>query len=110
MLLVRGNIIYQGEAAKAIDYFASIGYKCPMFSNPSDYFMKLMNEEGLLVEKIQAGEADDFDDKQIQEEFESRLNLYIDKYSTSAMMVGLDPIENTVIRENDADFHIGFFT
>jgi hypothetical protein len=39
-----------------------MGYQCPNFSNPSDYFMKLMNEEGLLVEKIQAGESEDFDE------------------------------------------------
>ena len=52
MLLVRGNIIYQGIAVEAIDYFAKMGFECPEFSNPSDYFMKIMNEEGLLVEKI----------------------------------------------------------
>jgi hypothetical protein len=52
MLLVRGNIIYQGPASNSVPYFANMGYECPSISNPSDYFMKLMNEEGLLVEKI----------------------------------------------------------
>lgn len=63
MLLVRGNTIYQGSAAEAVDYFAKIGFECPPLSNPSDYFMKLMNEEGLLVEKIQKGEADDLSEQ-----------------------------------------------
>ena len=73
MLLVRGNIIYQGIAVEAIDYFAKMGFECPQFSNPSDYFMKLMNEEGLLVEKIQKGESDDIPEKRIEEEFLQRL-------------------------------------
>ncbi|CAD8048393.1 unnamed protein product [Paramecium sonneborni] len=73
MLLVRGNIIYQGDAEEAINYYGNMGFQCPNFSNPSDYFMKLMNEEGLLVEKIQVGESEDFDEAKIKEEFEERL-------------------------------------
>jgi ABC-type multidrug transport system ATPase subunit len=69
MLLVRGNTIYQGSAKEAVESFAHIGFECPPLSNPSDYFMKLMNEEGLLVEKIQKGEADNLSDEQIEHEF-----------------------------------------
>lgn len=52
-----------------MESFAKIGFECPPLSNPSDYFMKLMNEEGLLVEKIQKGEADNLTDDQIEVEF-----------------------------------------
>ncbi len=47
-----------------------MGYICPKFENPSDFFMKLMNEEGLLVEKQLKGEDLDYVDEKIQKEFE----------------------------------------
>jgi hypothetical protein len=56
MLLVRGNIIYQGESPAALEYFKLQGFVCPAYSNPSDFFMKLMNEEGLMIEKMQKGD------------------------------------------------------
>ncbi|CAD8049574.1 unnamed protein product [Paramecium sonneborni] len=108
MLLVRGNIIYQGDAEQAINYFANMGYSCPNFSNPSDYFMKLMNEEGLLVEKIQAGESEDFDEAQIKQEFEQRLEGFINNYKNSNMIKDLETNETALIKENDLGFHIGF--
>lgn len=39
MLLALGKIIYFNEAKLAVDYFSSIGYECPEFSCPTDYFM-----------------------------------------------------------------------
>ena len=50
LLLVRGNIIYQGEGKQAVDYFSKLGLKCPISSNPADYFMKILNEEGLIID------------------------------------------------------------
>ena len=41
-----------------MEYFARLGHICPKESNPSDFFMKLMNEEGLIIEKLQAGVDD----------------------------------------------------
>jgi ABC-type multidrug transport system ATPase subunit len=56
LLLVRGNIIYHGDAQTATDYLDKHGFPLPPYSNPSDFFMKLMNEEGLMIEKLQRGE------------------------------------------------------
>ncbi len=50
MLLVRGNITYLGEASKSIDYFGSIGFPCPDFTNPADFYMKTMNPEDIMLE------------------------------------------------------------
>lgn len=50
MLLVRGNIIYQGGANTAVKYFEKIGYPCPKLTNPADFFMKVMNETGLVID------------------------------------------------------------
>ena len=45
MLLAQGKIIYYNEAKLAVNYFASINYKCPELSNPADYFMSMMSIE-----------------------------------------------------------------
>jgi len=50
LLIVQGNIIYQGDALNSVKYFNSIGLKCPSNSNPADFYTKLMNSEGLIIE------------------------------------------------------------
>jgi len=45
MLLAKGKVIYFNEASLSVDYFASINFKCPELSNPSDYFMSIMSIE-----------------------------------------------------------------
>ncbi|KAJ2781473.1 hypothetical protein H4R18_002847 [Coemansia javaensis] len=42
ILLSQGRIIYFGPTATAIDYFAGLGYQCPIHENPADYFIDLM--------------------------------------------------------------------
>ena len=38
-----GNIVYQGDAKKSVDYFKMINRPIPKFANPADYFMKLLS-------------------------------------------------------------------
>ena len=52
LILLRGNIIYQGKASSAINYFGGIGYVCPELTNPADYFMQITNETGILLEEM----------------------------------------------------------
>ncbi|XP_039247846.2 broad substrate specificity ATP-binding cassette transporter ABCG2-like [Styela clava] len=42
ILLQQGNIIYRGAASEAVDYFSSIGYTCPQFHNPADFFLDIV--------------------------------------------------------------------
>ncbi|ETV97635.1 hypothetical protein H310_09526 [Aphanomyces invadans] len=39
-LLSNGRTVYYGPAADSVAYFASIGYPCPTYMNPTDYFMR----------------------------------------------------------------------
>jgi hypothetical protein len=73
MLLCRGNIIYQGHANESVQYFSNIGFKCPDFSNPSDYFMEIMNEEGLYIEKMQEKPEIEPKDEELELEFQGRI-------------------------------------
>lgn len=38
LLLADGQVVYHGVAAEAVNYFARLGYPCPMYTNPADFF------------------------------------------------------------------------
>ena len=44
-LLSAGDLIYFGRAKESINYFGNIGYICPQYSNPADYFLTLVNTD-----------------------------------------------------------------
>ena len=51
IILNQGKIIYLGEVNNLVNYFASIGYQCPEYTNPSDFiFMNILNP--ISVENI----------------------------------------------------------
>jgi ABC-type multidrug transport system ATPase subunit len=39
-LLADGAVVYDGLARDAVDYFSSLGYPCPAFMNPVDFFIR----------------------------------------------------------------------
>lgn len=47
MLLAKGKIIYFNQSSRSVEYFTSIGYKCPELSNPCDFFMSMMSKESI---------------------------------------------------------------
>ncbi|KAJ2008791.1 hypothetical protein GGI04_000985 [Coemansia thaxteri] len=61
ILLSQGHVIFFGPTSSAIDYFANIGYQCPVHENPADYFVDLMtldyrSEETLVESKMRVTE------------------------------------------------------
>ena len=42
-LLSAGELVYFGSAKDTLPYFGSVGYQCPQFANPADYFLTLIN-------------------------------------------------------------------
>jgi len=45
LLLAKGRLVFNGPAAGAVTYFKSIGYETPPYTNPTDYFIKLIHIE-----------------------------------------------------------------
>ncbi|KRX00581.1 P-loop containing nucleoside triphosphate hydrolase [Pseudocohnilembus persalinus] len=103
-----GQIIYQGMSGKALDYFEKQGFECPPFSNPSDHFMKIMNEEGLMIEKIQNGEELP-PDEQINEEFDQRLNKMIENYNKSDQVAAIESKERHQIEKKQGATNANVF-
>jgi len=52
MILAQGKFIYQGPCKDAVNYFSSIGYVCPEYSNPADYFIEISHSDGHDDEKF----------------------------------------------------------
>jgi len=53
ILIVDGNVVYHGGARESTHYFNKIGFTVPVHSNPADFYMKLMNKEGIMLNYIQ---------------------------------------------------------
>jgi len=51
ILMKRGNIIYQGAASKAADFFEICGYPCPVHENPADHIMDVICRNGKSQEQ-----------------------------------------------------------
>lgn len=69
LLLMEGRTIYQGKARDAIDYFAKIGYHCPEYSNPADYFIKTfsVNSKDNAIEQERIEEVSSNYDRLLKE-------------------------------------------
>lgn len=42
IFLAEGRIAYSGSREGAIEYFSNIGYECPTYNNPADYFIRVL--------------------------------------------------------------------
>ena len=84
ILMCKGNIIYQGDAQTAVNYFASIGYECPPLTNPSDFFMKIMNPQQMLIEYLEKGLELNKDNKEeLMQKFDEHVSFFTQKYKES---------------------------
>jgi len=51
LLLARGHQIYSGYLAGAEAYFSELGYECPEFENPADFYIDLLTLDTTSIEK-----------------------------------------------------------
>jgi len=45
LLLSRGKATYNGRVADVREYFASLGYEMPLYTNPAEYIIQLVNTD-----------------------------------------------------------------
>ncbi|XP_072533837.1 ATP-binding cassette sub-family G member 8 [Salminus brasiliensis] len=51
VLLSSGSAVYCGQAKDMVSYFTSLGYPCPRYCNPSDYYVDLISIDRRSLEK-----------------------------------------------------------
>ncbi|KAI6197034.1 ATP-binding cassette sub-family G member 8 [Aphelenchoides besseyi] len=56
-ILTCGRMVFMGESGEMSDYFQSIGYSCPPFKNPCDYYVDLVTHDVLTVESARESMA-----------------------------------------------------
>eukprot|EP00403_Amphidinium_massartii_P016175 CAMPEP_0178411504 /NCGR_PEP_ID=MMETSP0689_2-20121128/21527_1 /TAXON_ID=160604 /ORGANISM="Amphidinium massartii, Strain CS-259" /LENGTH=619 /DNA_ID=CAMNT_0020032709 /DNA_START=16 /DNA_END=1875 /DNA_ORIENTATION=+ len=44
-ILAKGRQIYLGPVEEALDYFESVGHKCPAYANPADFYIEVVNTD-----------------------------------------------------------------
>ena len=92
ILLNHGKIVYQGEVKNLVPYFDNIGYKCPEYTNPSDFiFMNILNpldlqnnEENTNINVEQFKVQNDTEDISINY-IEKKDKFILDSYKISGM-------------------------
>ncbi|VEN42430.1 unnamed protein product [Callosobruchus maculatus] len=44
-MMAQGKCVYQGAATNTVAYLSSLGFCCPQYHNPADYFLEVVNQE-----------------------------------------------------------------
>jgi len=85
MLMAGGRTLYLNDASKAVDYFASIGEKCPERTNPADYFMNMMSIEAL--DEVDTEDPDELikSKTMIEESYKKKIDYLSEKYDSSEL-------------------------
>lgn len=93
VLLARGKIIYFNEAKYSVDYFDSIGFKCPELSNPCDFFMTMMSKESIELDYEEDGQIGSagLDDAKIDAQYEKLIQHFDAHYEKSELR--MKPLE-----------------
>ena len=91
ILLNHGKIVYQGEVKNLVPYFDNIGYKCPEYTNPSDFiFMNILNPLDLQNEENNNINIEQFNIQNNTDEIpinyiEKKDKFILDSYKKSGM-------------------------
>jgi len=43
LILSKGEMAYFGQASNMVNYFSGLGYPCPEFTNPCDFYGKYLS-------------------------------------------------------------------
>ncbi|CAK8686948.1 unnamed protein product [Clavelina lepadiformis] len=61
VILNKGDIVYSGPTDASVEYFRNIGYSCPQFHNPADYFLDIVGGDvntAKLIGNLNASQED----------------------------------------------------
>ena len=84
IILNHGKIVYQGEVNNLVNYFSNIGYKCPEYTNPSDYlFMNILNP--IIVDNNINDSKNNIQNNNKDNNIEEKNKYILDCYSNSGM-------------------------
>eukprot|EP01135_Chromosphaera_perkinsii_P004232 Nk52_evm21s272 gene=Nk52_evmTU21s272 len=92
MLLAGGKTVYFGTREEMPTHFEGIGYPCPQYANPADYYMDLINTDFVKAEEeCEGAECEEMRKLQEQTPVASKelLDELIEKFKTSKTNIEL---------------------
>uniref|UniRef100_A0A7S3NLB8 ABC transporter domain-containing protein n=1 Tax=Euplotes crassus TaxID=5936 RepID=A0A7S3NLB8_EUPCR len=92
MLMAGGKTLYLNDASKAVDYFASIGEKCPERTNPADFFMNMMSIEALDEPDLEDEEELKKTRTMIEGDYKRKIGFLADRYESSELRCDEDSV------------------
>ncbi len=109
IVMAAGEIVYCGPANSVVSYFSTLGFDCPIYSNPADFiFMDVLNltkQAELAMNQNRAGSTHDVHSQQIElskkwSSSPQNREMLIECHSTT-----VKPVSGI-----SANFHAGFKT
>ena len=117
-LMHEGQVVYWDEGARVVEYFDRLGFKCPLYSNPSDFlFMSVLNQSTL--QKISTGPSSTapvFDDNESRTSFlvkswlEYKLDQVQQRQQRVDSVVSLDEQDRILLRTDMKSTSASFLT
>lgn len=76
-LMANGRCVYLGPIQDAVNYFSTLGFDCPPYHNPSDFFIDAISNNAAAEggDAVEASRA----------EYEKKVNIFATSYSYSAL-------------------------
>ena len=89
MLITDGKTIFFDGKDNAVGYFKSIGFACPEFTNPADYFLNFMSIESIEMEDVDRKNKVAYANAlmKVESTYQARVRHFIESYEMSDMSV-----------------------
>lgn len=126
MVLADGKIVYYGPVSTSVDYFANLGFPCPQYTNPADFFfMNILSDIDAVDEDNSGKQAVAARNKRetrpvswmpsgIKETSEERINRLIEAWPQSPeyanMMTYIEEEEKRNVNEISFKGHANYWT
>jgi len=115
ILLNHGKIVYEGPVDNIVQYFDSLGYKCPQYTNPSDFiFMNILNpvylinnndeNNNIIVDQSDEQNNNNRSSVKPRLTIQEKDDLILDSYKTSGME------ENVKKKCNEINSNVGQYS
>jgi|JI61114C2RNA_FD_contig_121_307256_length_2119_multi_5_in_0_out_0_2 hypothetical protein len=104
MIMVQGWVVYQGDSKQSMNYFKNIGFPVPPRSNPTDFYMKTMNKEGIEMKYMERGVH--ISDDQAKAEFTQLVEYFKGNYKKTPL--DIHPTINRPIVKNPNQGYLPF--
>ena len=95
LLISGGKVVYHGPVEAAVEYFSRLGFPCPVYTNPADYFfMQVLNETNAKDESAE--------DDSVKARLEKVKSAWEESPERKSMLADIDGLKDSTSAERFA--------